>query len=465
MKKIIVFLIIGSLAGTGCTKILQQEPGSSLDASTAFKTRSGVEAGLLGIYSTLQSGNYYGLRYWALSDLYADVVSHSGTFPSFSEFGNRTLLPDNTEIAGIWNTIYNGINRANNVIASIPGITDPAFNKNASLGEASFLRALMYFDLTRAWGGGLTGFNKAGGTGVPIFITPTLTPADASAKPKSSEADVYKQIRADLDFAIANIPATNRNGRANVDAAIALKARLELYLGNWAAAETLATQVIDKYKSATPNGGLVSGANYANLWLAQNVKPESIFELQFDATNTNSIAFFYFTGGLGGRNEITSSSVLAAMHEAGDIRKAVNVTTASSTPPVVPANKTLKYTRVAGTDFVTIIRLAELYLIRAEARAQQNKILETQLDINIIRNRAGLPNTLAIAQSDLLLAIEKENYLEFAHEGHRFFDLRRNNREDAVLNLSGNNEFRARWPIPQREVLTSNKVIEQNLGY
>ena len=124
--------MIVSIAGTSCEKILDQEPASSLDASTAFTTRQGVEAGVLGIYSALQSGNYYGLRYWALADLYADVLTHTGTFPSFAQYANRQLLPDNVENTNMWSTIYDGINRANNIRAAVPNISDPAFNKEAA---------------------------------------------------------------------------------------------------------------------------------------------------------------------------------------------------------------------------------------------------------------------------------------------------------------------------------------------
>jgi starch-binding outer membrane protein, SusD/RagB family len=452
---------VSLLSATSCTKILEQQPGSSLDASTAFTTPQTVAAGVAGIYNGLQSGNYYGLRYWALTDLYADIIRHTGTFPSFAQVANRNILSDNIEVQNMWNTIYSTINRANNVIAAIPAVTDPAFTNKATLeGEARFLRALAYFDLVRLWGGSVDGYGKPGGLGVPLFTTPTLTIEDATPKARATEQQVYAQVVADLDFAIANLPAGPRVGRASGDAAISLKSRLELYRGNNAEAEALATQVINKYRTSTDFGGL--NPNYADNWLMQAYNSEKIFELQYDATNTNSIAFFYFTGAYGGRNEITAATDLAAKHEAGDKRLPVNVTTASVT---APANKTLKYTRPAGTDNVTIIRLAELYLIRAEARAKQNKLLEAKADVDMIRARAGLLATPAITQAALLEAIEQENLLEFAHEGHRFFDLRRNNREDAVLGLTGQNEFKARWPIPQREQQTSGNVITQNPGY
>lgn len=470
-NKILGVIIVAGVFAISCKKILEQKPFTALDAATAFTTKQSAEAGVLGVYSALQNAYYYGLRYWALADLYSDVLVQTGTFPSFAQYANRSVLPDNVENTNMWNTIYNGINRANNVIAAIPNIGDPSFtNKNALLGEARFLRALMYFDLIRMWGGSENGYNQSGGKGVPLFVTPTLTPEDAAPKPRATEQEVYTQIVSDLDFAIANLPATNRNGRVNTDAANALKARMELYRGNNAQAETLATQVITKYASATTYGGLAT--DYASLWLLQNQKPESIFELQFDPTDANSIAFFYFPTTLGGRNEIASSTLLDSAHERSDKRLPVNFSKASSTPPIVADNKTLKYTRVNGIDNVIIIRLAELYLIRAEARAKiGTNLIGAKADVDLIRARAGLAPTTAVTQADLLTAIEKENYIEFAHEGQRYFNLRRNNREDAVLGLTGANAYKALLPIPQREVLTGGKdanglyIIQQNTGY
>jgi len=123
---------------------------------------------------------------------------------------------------------------------------------------------------------------------------------------------------------------------------------------------------------------------------------------------------------------------------------------------------------------VVMFRLAELYLIRAEARAQIGTDLVGALaDVNVIRIRAGLAaNTTATTTATLMTAILKERRVEFAHEGHRFFDLKRTNLLATTIGasyfgISGtiNNTFRALWPIPQREVLTSGGIIAQNTGY
>ncbi|ULQ55102.1 RagB/SusD family nutrient uptake outer membrane protein [Flavihumibacter rivuli] len=458
MKKTNIAILVAAMLGLGsCTKVLEQEPQGALDATTAFTTRTGVEAGLRGTYDILQSGNYYGLRYQALTDMSADNIIHTGTFPSFAQIFTRQILADNAETTNMWNTIYNGINRANNIIVSAETIEDPAFNKAQAIGEARFLRALMYFDLLRVFGGSPDGYGKANGQGLPLYLVPTLTPADAAPKAKATESEVWAAIKADLDAAIASLPASNSIGRASLPAANALKARVHLYLGEWDAAETAATAVLTGLGvSASATGGLA--ADYSSLWLSKNVKPESILELPFYPDDANSIAFFYYPGSLGGRNEITSSTSLRDAHPDGDLRKGVNYTVAA---PGIPANKTRKASRISGDDNVIVIRLAELWLIRAEARARKaTPDLENALkDLNIVRKRAGLADFTATTVDAFLTQLEIERRLEFAHEGHRWFDLRRWNK------LGLTEAFRALWPIPLREVQTSGGIIAQNPGY
>ncbi len=451
-----LFLIAtGVVILSSCEKVLDQKPQTSLDANTAYTTRQGVEAGLLGCYSALQSTSYYGLEYWALSDMYAGVITHTGTFPTYAQVNNKQILPDNTNTTNIWNQIYTGINRVNTVLVSASALTDPAFAKAQVTGEAKFLRALMYFDLLRAFGGSATGFGS-GGRGLPVKTTPTLAPTDASAVALSSEADVWKLINADLDYAIANL-TTSTTGRANVNAARALKARAALYVNDYATADAMATAVINALKGT----GTGLAADYSTLWLTQNVKPESIFELQFDVNNTNSIAFYYFPTASGGRNEIGSSATLAA-ESALDKRKATNIRLMGTT------NKTYKYSRIGGTDNVIIIRLAEMYLIRAEAKAlaAAPDLAAAISDLNLIKARAGLANSIAVTQAEVLADIYQERYWEFAHEGHAFYDYKRTNRlATGFAAFSGSNAFRAVWPTPQREIINSNGLVTQVTGY
>lgn len=446
----ILALLLVVLAMPSCEKNLDLEPWTALDASSGFKTKQDVEAALLGCYNSLQNGNYYGLRFFALADIHAGTLTHTGTFPSFAQFSTRNILANNVELNNMWNSIYVGINRANNVIASAPRIEDPSFNVNNALGEARLLRAFHYFNLICAFGGSPDGFNKSTGVGVPLRVNPTLTPDDAAPRERATEAETWALILEDLNFAAANLNENNGIGRLNKQSAMALKARMHLFRGEWADAAAAASSVI-----ASNRYTLLSGANYANIWLTKN-STETIWELQFDANNTNSIAFFYYPAANGGRNEMSSSSALANLHEAGDLRKAVNVTATT------PVNKTLKYTRVAGEDNVQIIRLAEMYLTRAEALARQGQVAEARADLNLIRTRAGLPDVTSSDQNAVIDAILKERVIEFAHEGHRWWDLRRTNN---VASVGITQPFRALWPIPEAEVNASGGKVVQNDQY
>ncbi len=185
MKKIFLLLLLGSGLSIGCSKILVQNPETSLDATTAFTSSAAINAGMLGVCNTFQQAEYYGTDYTLLCDLEADNLDHTGSFPTYQEVKNRAINPDNTNITGTWNRIYQGINRANNIISSSQNLKDPAFDQASALGEAKFLRAFMYFDLMRYFGGTPSGYWDPNGQGVPLVLTPTYTAADSSRTPAS----------------------------------------------------------------------------------------------------------------------------------------------------------------------------------------------------------------------------------------------------------------------------------------
>ncbi len=466
-KLVLTVVSLGALLTASCQKeTLDQAPQASLSATGAIKDAATVNAATLGIYSGFQSGNYWGLRYFAFADMYADNINWVGTFPSFAQIVNRQILPDNTELVSMWNSMYSTINRANTVIAAVPGIADPTLVKDNALAEARVLRANVYFDLIRFWGGSRTGFNQAGGVGVPLILTPTLTEADAAPKARATEAAVMGQVIADLDFAIgvSTFGNTAATGRVGKDYAKALRARVALYMGDNTTALTYSNELI-----ASGRYTLTPGATYKDIWANKNTK-ESLWEIQYEPTNSNSIAFFYYTTATGGRNEIATTSGLNLAHEAGDLRQAINATTTGGSATNL---KTLKYTRVGtGDDNVVMFRLSELFLIRAEARARIGTDLVGALaDVNVVRARAGLAASAAATTADLVTAILRERRIELAHEGHRFFDLKRTNLLATTLGAAtfgittADNTFRALWPIPQREVLTSGGIIAQNSGY
>lgn len=445
---------------TSCEKILETEPLASLPADEAYTTRQGLDAGLNGMYSSLAGANYYGLRYPTFADMGADNILWRGTFPSFQQIYQNNILPDNVELSNMWGSIYSSISRTNYIIAAAETFNDPAYNKVDAIGQARGLRAFHYMNLLGYWGGSPSGYGQ-GGLGVPLRLEPVLLTSETDPIPRSSEQEVIDQVNADLDFAIANCANTNK-GFMSKNAAIALKARFALRNGNYQMAADLTNQL----KSSTGTYPLV--ANYADLYLLKN-QTESIWELQYNAVNTNQFAFFWYPTANGGRNELDPSATLLSAHEAGDKRLPVNTVTTATVPGAPIVGITQKFSRVLGDDNFVIVRYAEVALTRAEALARLGTNTEEALTLlNAIRTRAGLPARTALAGTALINAILQERRVELAHEGLRWFDLRRTN--SVATTLSGFTQpFRNLWPIPQREVLNSvvngRSEIEQNPGY
>lgn len=427
-------LVLGLAA---CDSVLDTNPTSSIDADDALETADDAQAAVTGAYSVLQSGEIYGQSYVVIPDLYADNLDHTGTFSNFAEVDNNNVFPDNVSMNGVWTDVYNGIKRTNAVLAGLDDVEviDQATYDRLK-GEALFLRALYHFDLARYFG--------------PIPVVTTLT-TDATEieRPERDDLDaVYTQVVADLTEAASLLPPSNQAGRATSGAATALLARVYLDQGQYQAAADAATAVIE-----SPAYGLVD--DYSAIFQAQNTQ-ESIFEVQFSVNDPNSHAFWLFPSSLGGRQEYAPSADLCASYEADDERFAATVSG--------DCGYGVKYFRVAnGDDNVPVLRLAEMYLIRAEANAQLDAAADVVLaDVNEVRNRAGLGDAEAATKAELLDVILQERRVEFALEGHRFFDLRRLGRAVSVLDLDSSDKLL--FPIPQAE-RDVNPNLGQNSGY
>ncbi|ALD21517.1 RagB/SusD family nutrient uptake outer membrane protein [Hymenobacter sp. DG25A] len=465
---------------SSCEKILDVEPQASLDSAAGLKTPADVQAALRGSYDAIQSANYYGLRYQLFADLAADNARHTGTFPSFAEIANGGILPANVELTNMWNIIYVGINRVNYVIQQADLITDPSFDKNGTIGEARALRAFHYMNLLAYWGGKPEGYGFSDGLGVPLRLTPTTSITGEEIKPKAraSEAEVVDAIRADLDFAIANLPVA-RSTKAYIGkaTALALRARLELRLRNYTAASNFASEL-----NTALTGGVRLEGDYGAIFSQKN-SSEALWEIPFDAVDPNQLAFFWFPAGAGGRNEVDPATTLGAAHEAGDLRRNVNVVTASTATSIYPTGTTRKYFRIsASDDNVVLARGGEVILTWAEAVAQQGHLDSAAVLVNRVRTRAGLapyafeapapgtdgtvrPHVIVAKTNDAVVAaILKERRVELANEGFRWFDLRRTGLVMATLPAI-TQDFRILWPIPQREIQNSLELVKQNPGY
>ncbi len=287
---------------------------------------------------------------------------------------------------------------------------------------------------------------------IPIKITPTIGTGNLNVE-KNPVSEVFTQIIADLTYAEANLTASaSTKTRASKYAATALLARVYLYQKNYTLAYQKANDVIK-------NGGYTLLPNFSTIF-ASDGSAETIFEVEFDQINRNRIAEYNFPKTLNGRAEVKPDPGLIAAYTPTDTRLA---TTFAYSGANAYANK---YNDLSlGDKNVIVLRLAEMYLIKAEAEAHLSTglISNVQGNINNIRHRANLTDTDAATMPDLLLAIEKERRLEFAFEGHRWFDLVRTNRAIGLLpNLT--KSYQMLFPIPLSELNTNTKMT-QNTGY
>lgn len=449
MKKTnIYYSIILFLATTftSCQKYLDVKPTAALANNVAIVDAGTARSAILGAYHQVQ--NYYQLNYPVLGFLTADNVIFNGTLSQYLQVDQNAITPDNPITSAAWASIYQAINSANNVIAALPNVTDPvlgAAEKSQILGDAYFIRALGYFDLGRGWGG------------VQLQLKPTTDLAGLKGIKRSTLDQTYDQVLADLIQAEQLLPEDNSTrNRAQKSVVRALRARLHLYRGQWSDAEKYATQVLNnsKYALVTP---------YKSFFAAPFLSKESVFELSFSSANPNSQWNFWFPSSLGGQFTLQPSTKLIAQLNdptIGGGRNALIATTVNGNSTVTYG--ALYYRSAAKDDPAYLIRLAELYLIRAEARAQQNNLTDGLADLNVIRTRAGIAASTAATQGSLLLAIENENSIEFAFEAHRWFDLVRTKRAGDVLGVTNTDYWL--FPVPFVDV-SSDPDVTQNHGY
>lgn len=439
-----------------CDKAINVDPQNSISAATGYSTPADAAAGLLGCYDGLQglqssTSSYYGASFPSDVDMVSNNIIEVGTYnTTYGLIAQNQISADNTEVASLWQSMYDVVNRCNYLLEESDKITDPSFSKLVTQGEARVIRAITYMNLLSLWGGTTQGYGYTGGVGVPLRLTPTVAIGDQTAPvARASEAEVVAAIRADLDFAIANLAlSTTSSFRATRNAALALRARFELRMRNYPDALKYAQQV-------------PAVAGFATSALTATTSPDAIWQLYFSATDQNLYAFYWYLAP-GGRNEFDPSPSLIAAHPTGDLRLPINSTSVGTT---------LKYTHTATRDdYFNIVRYAEVVLTIAEAAAQTGDIATATTQLNIIRKRAGLANTTATTAAALITDILLQRRLELAYEGHYWFDLRRTNTVQSALGSTTtannyNQAFRNLFPLPLRDINLSNGVLIQNTGY
>lgn len=448
-----IFLVVLLFTTVSCKKFLTTEPLDAVSDESTIYDKTSAETALRGLYRQMGNADYYGenyvaLAYWASGDMVNLTTAGSANIVDINFRADDVLFNDS------WVAIYNAINRANHIITKIPDVNDPALTevqKNKILGEAKFLRALCYFDLARAWGG------------VQILLEPTTSLSNRSAVKRSTVEQTYDQVLKDLEDAEDLLTDDVNRIRVTKRTVYALRARLHLYRKQWDLAEFYASKLIEK----TADYSLLKP--YSS-WFQNNVTAtrESIFELAFSVQNPNATRTQMAHSTNGGTYRYAPNDRFVQLLNNPEIGGGRSALIGSVTQAGVKIWFGQLYYRKDATDPAYIFRIAEMYLIRAEARAHLGNIQGGVEDLNAVRARAEVPLETAASVDELLLKIDQERRFELAFEAHRWFDLTRTGRAKEVLEaLDPNVKVDAHeyvFPIPATQLLL-DPSLEPNPFY
>lgn len=468
-----VYLILILVSFTiSCTKLVEVEPpATNITSDNAYNSNATAIAVITGIYTKLTS---FGFSADGLPAVSICAALSADELELYSGAGDATMLQFyrnslNNNSSKFWNSLYTTIYVTNSAIEGLSVSTGVTSNVKQQLtGEAKFMRALCFFYLVNFFGD------------VPLPVQTDYT-VNASLIRRPS-ADVYEQIEKDLkdakelmsidflDGTLSKYASATERVRPSRWAAAALLARVYLYQKKYALAEAEAGEVLS-------NTSLFELSLLSNTFLKASLgNKEAIWQIQPVNRSVNAgDAKFYIipSGSFPGINfshpAYLGDNVYNAF-EGDDSRKTNWVslyTDATGTYPY-PSKYKVAENNAPVTEFTMVLRLAEQFLIRAEARTELNNVDGAKEDLNKIRTRAGLPDTDATTQQTLRDAILHERHVElFTEWGHRWFDLKRTGRSGSVLapvktNWSDNDTL---YPIPASEFLKNPKLGSQNLGY
>lgn len=439
------FLVLSFIA---CDDNLDIEPEQDLSPEIATESPQNIQNILNSIYGDARSDDSYGGGIALASELLANAgeLNWNGTYVQPAEFNEKAVLTGNSFVAGTWLNGYQMNNQANIVLANLD-VFDDEDERNRTEGEAKFLRALNYFDLVRLFSKPYDQGANGGQPGVPIILEPVLDASQISYPARNTIDEVYDLVLSDLNDAYELLPETNTYF-ADKYSAQALLARVYLQMGNYEMALNAADDVIE-------NSGHSLTATFAEAFNNPQNTTEDIFAIQVTAQDANIHAYNEYWAGsnFGGRPGDPDLSIeqphFAIYNDANDER----------------ANFFYERRGTATTKWqnqfanITVIRLAEMYLIRAEANQRLGTATgATPLeDVNTLRRRSGASALSAVSLEDILM----ERRRELAFEGFALFDAKRLGRDVGDISYDANNLV---LPIPLRE-MDSNPELVQNPGY
>ncbi|WP_163408106.1 RagB/SusD family nutrient uptake outer membrane protein [Flavobacterium ajazii] len=454
-KRIIISLLV--ISGYSCESFVEvNSPSGQLSTEAVFEDKSTANAAVSNIYASLRdSGMLTGNSVSITTKMgaYTDELNFYGISSGTTlNFYSNTLLPTNPQVVSWWKTAYSQIYAANSVIQ---GVTASAAltsaDKNQFIGEALFIRSLLHFYLLNLYGD------------VP-YVTATDYKQN-TAIGRTSTNLLYSKIIEDLQTSYAFLPESYLSAdrsRANKAVAMALLARVYLYSKAWAEAANAASYLLNNtetYKWENDLSKIFLKGSSVTIW---QYKPA--IEGQNSAEGGSMILL------TGPPADVALNPNFVNAFEIGDQRrqKWIGSVTKGTLIWYFSSKYKVKLKTAASTEYNILFRLAEQYLIRAEARAQQGDLIGAKEDLNKIRQNAGLGNTTAVSQQEILEAVMRERRFElFTESAHRFFDLKRNGQLDSQLTgvKNGWNSTDNLLPVPESELTLNPNLLPQNPGY
>lgn len=444
--KYLILTISSFLLFTSCDRELDIDSEQGISTETAISTPEGIQQILIGAYKNTGDGDLFGGDVQIYGDLLADdgYLYWWGTYAELGHIYEKSIISDNVYVRDTWARAYKVINATNVVLENLSVVKDEDDKKRIE-GEAKFLRALNYFELVRFFGKQYEAGKNNTQLGVPIVLKTTTDFNGDLSVARNSVEEVYTQVVKDLKEAITNLPSEN-SYYADTYSAQALLSRVYLQKGDYTNARDLANDVIE-------NSGKSLMPNYKDAFNTSENISEDLFAMQVTSqSGENDLITFYADEAQGGRGgDITLTEDFLGLFEPDDVRGSFYYYN------YYDDVLTSKYTNQYGN--IHVIRLAEMFLIRAEANYRLGTSLgATPLDdINTIRDRAKASVLTTVTLDDILL----ERRRELAFEGFLIHDIKRTKGNVGSLNW---NSDKLVFPIPLREMQVNNKLI-QNPGY
>ncbi|WP_276346322.1 RagB/SusD family nutrient uptake outer membrane protein [Daejeonella sp. JGW-45] len=460
--KYIIAITAFAFSLSSCEDELALTPEQDLTEEVIFNNASTAKSAVLGLYSTAQTLEFQGSMPQLIEEYMGDNVEFVGSFPTLQELRDFTTVSTNSSIRDLWLVHYRVVTRSNKIIAKIgavPGLTQA--EKDQYVGEAKFMRALAYLQLTNLFA---QPFQVSGGTnlGVPLVLEDFT--GEITYPSRATVNEVHAQIKKDLTEAAAALPPTHPDGvgRATKGAANALLARIALYREEWADAITAARAAIA--------GPYARATDYT--FYDKNTS-EDVLAIQNSAvdngrTGSGGWASYFSPTNVSGRGDAPFSASLTAAYNAepADKRFALKRTgTAADGLSRVFTNKFPD--AVTNSDNSPTIRITEVYLILAEALAQTSALPNAEAIgiVNYFRNRAGLLPVAPLTKQATIDAVLLERRKELAFEGFRRMDMLRYKQNLRAGNpLAAFGGQKTILPIPQREA-DNNKNLVPNPGF